>query len=504
MEIQNLNSTKSYSSQKENSVNEQNVYGFILPVYSKSLHQIIATAYFRIQHFTGSLFTVKKQSKGGLMNSVVLISTFFVMAGAAFLVSQLQSSFEQFNLERTNSAFGMTFLVVSIVLLAYKSCFFLFKLYLYFQYKSIKSVTDEELPTCTIIVPAYNEGKLVWETLKSIANSDYPQEKLQLLAIDDGSKDDTWYWIQQAKLQLGDRLTIFQQPENKGKRHALYRGFKLGTGDVFVTIDSDSIVKKDTLRNLVSPFITNENCGAVAGNVRVLNNEKAMLPKMLNVSFVMSFEFVRSAESMLGTVLCTPGALAAYRKDAVFNCLPEWINQTFMGKASDIGEDRAMTNMILKQGHHVLFQKNAHVLTNVPEKYKGLYKMFIRWGRSNVRENIMMAKYVFTNFRKESKAGARLLFFNQFLKIIMTYPFLVFMLFFIITHPILFLCSTLTGILITASFPVLFYAKKYDLSESVWAYTYSILYTFGLFWITPYAIATAGKRGWLTRDLPVE
>ncbi len=453
---------------------------------------------------TSATYFQTNQAKAGSLNGVVLISTFLVMIGAAFLVYELQPSFEHFHLEQMNSTFGMAFLVSSITFVAYKICFFLFKVYLYFRYKPLESVSDEELPTCTIIVPAYNEGKLVWETLKSIANSDYPEEKLQLLAIDDGSKDDTWNWMQQAKLQLGDRLTIFQQPENKGKRHALYRGFNLGTGDVFVTIDSDSIVKKDTLRNLVSPFVTNENCGAVAGNVRVLNNEKAMLPKMLNVSFVMSFEFVRAAESMLGSVLCTPGALAAYRRDAVFNCLPEWINQTFMGQPSDIGEDRAMTNMILKEGHHVLFQRNAQVLTNVPEQYKGLYKMFIRWGRSNVRENIMMAKYVFSNFRKESKAGARLLFINQSLNIIMTYPSLLFILFFVVTHPILFLSSTLVSILIVSSFPVLFYAKRYSLSESIWAYTYSILYTFGLFWITPYAIATAAKSGWLTRDLPIK
>ncbi|RYF72427.1 MAG: glycosyltransferase family 2 protein, partial [Cytophagaceae bacterium] len=223
--------------------------------------------------------------------------------------------------------------------------------------------------------------------------------------------------------------------------------------------------------------------------------------KMLNVSFVMSFEFQRSAESVLGSVLCTPGALAAYKRAAVFECLPEWINQTFMGKPSDIGEDRAMTNMILKKGQHVLFQRNAYAYTNVPEKYSGLYKMFIRWDRSNVRENLMMAKYVFSNFRKESKIGSRLLFLNQTFKIVMTYPFLIFMLVFIATHPLLFVSSTLFSILILSSFPVLFYAKRYNLAQSFWAYSYSVLYTFGLFWITPYAIATASKSGWLTRGL---
>ena len=502
MESQKSQSNQTNSSLKEKRNREQTLYSFILPVYSDSLHRLISIGYWKVQDYFKSLFSNENETKINPINSIVLLGTFLMMIGAAFLVYQLQPSFEQFNLERMNSTWGMTFLILSITLLSYKACFFLFKIYLYFRYKAIESVSDEELPTCTIIVPAYNEGKLVWDTLKSIANSDYPEQKLQLLAIDDGSKDDTWHWMQQAKLELGDRLTIFQQPENKGKRHALYRGFNLGTGDVFVTIDSDSIINKDTLRNLVSPFVTNENCGAVAGNVRVLNNEKAMLPKMLNVSFVMSFEFVRSAESMLGSVLCTPGALAAYKRDAVFNCLEEWIDQTFMGKPSDIGEDRAMTNMILKQGKEVLFQRNAHVLTNVPERYKGLYKMFIRWGRSNVRENIMMAKYVFTDFRKDSKAGTRLLFLDQSLTMLMTYPFMLFMFFFIATHPLLFLSSTLASILIISTFPVLFYAKRYNFSESIWAYTYSILYTFGLFWIAPYAIATAGKSGWLTRELP--
>jgi len=478
--------SKDFYSENEARIDEQVLNSFIIRINKNIFNQL----------FTSGAF-----AKINKLNTLVLISTFALLFGGAYFVYELQPEFEQYNFERMSSTVGFSFLIVAGALLLFKIAFFIYNVYLYFRYKPIQSVSDAELPSVTVIVPAYNEGKLVWDTLLSIAASDFPEQKLQLLAIDDGSKDDTWYWMQEAKKRLGDRLTIFQQPENKGKRHALYRGFNMGTGEIFVTIDSDSIVKPDTLRNLVSPFITNEDCGAVAGNVQVLNNQQAMLPKMLNVSFVMSFEFIRSVESMLGTVLCTPGALAAYRSEAVFKCLPEWINQTFMGQPSDIGEDRAMTNMILKQGKKVLFQRNSYVLTNVPERYTGLYKMFIRWGRSNVRENLMMAKFVFTNFRKGSKAGARLLYINQFLSIAMAYPFLLFMMFFVVTHPILFISSTFAGILIASSFPVLFYAKRYSISESLWAYTYSILYTFGLFWIMPYAIATAGKRGWLTREL---
>lgn len=433
-----------------------------------------------------------------------LACTFSLLIGAAFSVYLLQSEFQEMNLSRMDTLGGTILLVLGSFLLLFRLGFLAYIARLFFRYKPVNSVTDEELPSCTVIVPAYNEGKQVYDTLRSLTNSMYPAEKLQLIAIDDGSKDDTWDWMKKAKELLGDRVSIYQQPTNQGKRHALYRGFNMATGDVFVTVDSDSIVEKDTLRNLVSPFITDKNCGAVAGNVRVLNNEKAIIPRMLNVSFVFSFEFIRSAQSVLGSVLCTPGALAAYRNKAVMNCLPEWISQTFMGQPTDIGEDRAMTNMILKQGYHVLFQRNAYVLTNIPENFSSLHKMFTRWERSNVRENLMMSKFAFKTFRNGSKSGTRILLVNQWLHMITAYPLVLIMFILLLTYPVLFISSTLLSILIFTTLPAFFYAKKYNISEAFWAYSYSIFYTFSLFWITPYAMATANRRGWLTRELPAK
>src|SRR5690606_4072611 len=248
------------------------------------------------------------------MDLFILAGTFLLLIGAVVAVYFLQPQFEQMNMSRMNSIGGSILLVLTGFLLLFRLGFLAFITRLFFRYKPVSSVSDAELPTCTVIVPAYNEGQQVYDTLKSLVASDYPSEKLQLIAIDDGSKDDTWEWMQKAKALLGDRVSIRQQSHNQGKRHALYRGFNMASGDVFVTVDSDSMVEKDTLRNLVSPFVTNPECGAVAGNVRVLNNEKAIVPRMLNVSFVFSFEFIRSAQSVLGSVLCTPGALAAYRR----------------------------------------------------------------------------------------------------------------------------------------------------------------------------------------------
>lgn len=184
---------------------------------------------------------------------LVLLGTFLLLFGAVFAVFYFNPWFEQIHLERLER-FGGPLVYIGFALLAGNVGFLLYTAFLYFRYKAVEPLSDEELPKCTVIVPAYNEGELVYETLTSLVQSDYPKDKLQIISIDDGSQDDTWNWMEKAKFELGDRVDIFQQPENKGKRHALHRGFHLATGEVFITVDSDSVVEKDTLRNMASPL----------------------------------------------------------------------------------------------------------------------------------------------------------------------------------------------------------------------------------------------------------
>lgn len=272
----------------------------------------------------------------------ILIGVQILMFSAIYSLNNFRPYFEEVHFRRMETLQGRILAYTLLTVLIFQVLFLIYIAYLFIKYKPISSVTDAELPTCTIIVPAYNEGKLVYDTLNSIAASNYPKEKMEILAIDDGSKDDTWFWINKANTDLGNILTVYRQPENRGKRHALHRGFATGTGEIFITIDSDSVVENDTIRNLVSPFVMDKNCGGVAGNVKILNKNQGIIPKMLNVSFVFSFEFIRSAQSSLGFVLCTPGALSAYKREAVMNCLADWIGQKFMGNFATIGEDRSM------------------------------------------------------------------------------------------------------------------------------------------------------------------
>ena len=166
----------------------------------------------------------------------ILFITFLAMLLSVASLFIFQPEIEKIYTLRMETWWGNIAFYVAVSLLIFQTGFFIYLITLYLKYKPIKAVTDELLPTCTVIVPAYNEGKLVYETLLSLADSNYPTDKLQIFSIDDGSKDDTWQWMLKAKEILGDRLHIYQQPVNQGKRRALYRGFQEATGEVFVTV----------------------------------------------------------------------------------------------------------------------------------------------------------------------------------------------------------------------------------------------------------------------------
>ena len=103
-----------------------------------------------------------------------------------------------------------------------------------------------------------------------------------------------------------------------------------------------------------------------------------MIPKMMDVGFMFGFELIRSAQSLAGCVLCTPGALSAYRKSAVLPLVDEWLNKTFCGKKTVIGEDRELTCMLLKNKWEIVYQESAKAYTNMPVTYINLCKMLLR------------------------------------------------------------------------------------------------------------------------------
>lgn len=373
--------------------------------------------------------------------------------------------------------------------------------YLALTYKALPPVADAELPTLTVVVPAYNEGRHVLNTLLSVAASDYPADRLQIITVDDGSKDDTWQWMRRAEAMLPGRVEPVKLAKNGGKRRALYEGFRRATGEIWVTIDSDSLVDPDTLRKLVSPFTRDARVGAMAGNVRVLNLKEGLIPRMMDVAFTLSFDFLRLAQSKLNTVFCTPGALSAYRGSVLEPHLTEWVEEEFLGRYANIGEDRGLANIILRKGFHILFQQDSLVWTNVPVTYRGLCKMLVRWGRSNVRESIVMAQFVFGRFRETPALGTRVEFLLQMLELVICEAFKVGSLALLIVSPLVLGTNVIIGTLIASTLPALVHFLRHRNASCLWAVPYSFFWVAGLSWIGLWSILTPHRSGWLTRQI---
>ncbi len=424
-----------------------------------------------------------------------------LMLGAAWVVQHSVPELARFYRSLLQSTAGIGYIVLCKALFIAYGSVFVWRLYLVARYRPAPACTDAELLTCTVIVPAYNEGRQVLHTLRSVVRSDMPFDKLQIIAVDDGSKDDTWRWIEKAARCFPSRITAIRMPQNGGKRKALYEGFLRSTGEIIVTIDSDSLIEPHTIRRLISPFSHDARVGGVAGCVRVLNLHQGLIPRLLDVAFAFTFDFHRASQSQADTVVCTPGALSAYRKKPLMDNLAAWLNQTFMGRHSTIGEDRAMTNFILKDGYSVKFQSDAIVYTNVPTRYKQLCKMLLRWARSNVRETLFMATYVFQNFRAFSRLGARLNFMTCLLDTAIPRLPLVVAVLCLFGRPDLWAVKLLIGGLTAAAVQGVFYYLRRRSFDALWAFPYSIFSALALSWIAPYAILTAANGSWMTREL---
>jgi hyaluronan synthase len=367
---------------------------------------------------------------------------------------------------------------------------------LWFKYRPHSSADMQNAPQLTVIIPAYNEGEMVAKSIDSVAASYYPKGRLEIFVVDDGSKDDTWQHISQAAERYPELVTAVRFAKNQGKRAALAEGFQKARGEIVVTIDSDSVIDKDTLLAMAGPF-ANPGVGAVAGRVRVYNQKDGLIPRMLHVRFALSFDFLRAAQSTYGTVYCCPGALAAYRLSVVRQVLDRWTNQTFLGGKCTFGEDRAMTNDILDQGYDSVYQRSAVVHTIVPVTYEKLCKMYLRWDRSYVREELRLGVISMSR-----PLVSRLL--TMFDIVVTNFAYLLgysslALLSYFCLNDYSILIRVLAAIGLTAGMNTLYYLKI----ERSWNFVYGIVYAyysfFLMFWILPYAAFTVRSKSWLTR-----
>jgi hyaluronan synthase len=352
-------------------------------------------------------------------------------------------------------------------------------------------------PRVTVIIPAYNEGPMVEKSLYSVAASDYPHDRLEIICIDDGSTDDTWRYIERAAKLYPNLIKSVRFSQNRGKKEGLYVGFNEGRGEIFVTIDSDSVIAKDALRHLVSPLMQEAQMGAVAGNVKVYNRHQSLMGKMQAVRFV-NLDYLRASQSVYRTVICTPGSLSAYRRAALMPHLEAWRRQTFLGAPCHHSEDRALTNFILRGGYYTCYQRSAVVYTMVPETYTGVCKMYLRWERGNVRESFVQLGYLFTRYRPRHRLMPMVEFFLAQLEYPLTFIFFGLLLTSFLAYPLILLkFLSLLGIISLINLTYYLWLER-DL-DFIYGVIYSYYAFFLLPWVYPYAFLTVRHRGWLTR-----
>jgi len=224
-------------------------------------------------------------------------------------------------------------------------------------------------PKVAVLIPAYNEEKVIEKTVRAALNSSYPN--LRVIVIDDGSKDRTLEVAREAfKTEAATGKVLILGKKNSGKAEALNYGIEhIGDAEIFVGIDADTIIAPDAISRLVPHFI-NPKVGAIAGNAKV-GNRVNLWTRWQALEYITSQNFERRALDVLGAVSVVPGAIGAWRVSAVREAGGYHIDT--------VAEDADLTMALLRRGYRVEYEDMALAYTEAPTNANGLMRQRFRW-----------------------------------------------------------------------------------------------------------------------------
>ena len=224
-------------------------------------------------------------------------------------------------------------------------------------------------PKVAVLIPAYNEEKVIERTVRAALNSSYPN--LRVIVIDDGSKDRTLAVAREAfNAEAATGKVLILGKKNSGKAEALNHGIEhIGDAEIFVGIDADTIIAPDAISRLVPHFI-NPRVGAIAGNAKV-GNRVNLWTRWQALEYITSQNFERRALDVLGAVSVVPGAIGAWRVSAVREAGGYHIDT--------VAEDADLTMALLRNGYRVEYEDMALAYTEAPTNANGLMRQRFRW-----------------------------------------------------------------------------------------------------------------------------
>jgi poly-beta-1,6 N-acetyl-D-glucosamine synthase len=221
-------------------------------------------------------------------------------------------------------------------------------------------------PAVSVLIAAYNEGKIVAKTLHSVLDCDYAGE-IEVVIVDDGSKDDTAGECQRVAA-ADPRVRVISQA-NAGKSAALSRALAAARHEVIVFLDADTLFERPTIRKLVEE-LADDRVGAVSGNARV-GNRHNFVTRCQALEYVCGFNLDRRAYTAWNCVTVVPGAISAYRREA--------IDEAGGFSHETLAEDTDMTLTLHRLGWHVGYAPEAIAWTEAPETWHALAKQRVRW-----------------------------------------------------------------------------------------------------------------------------
>ena len=224
-------------------------------------------------------------------------------------------------------------------------------------------------PRVAVLIPAYNEEKVIERTVRAALNSHYPN--LRVIVIDDGSKDPTLEVAHRAfAAEAAAGRVLILTKKNSGKAEALNYGIEhIGDAELFVGIDADTIIAPDAISRLVPHFI-NPKVGAIAGNAKV-GNRVNLWTRWQALEYITSQNFERRALDVLGAVSVVPGAIGAWRVSAV--------REAGGYHVDTVAEDADLTMALLRLGYRVEYEDMALAYTEAPTNANGLMRQRFRW-----------------------------------------------------------------------------------------------------------------------------
>ncbi|HZS39534.1 MAG TPA: glycosyltransferase [Polyangia bacterium] len=224
--------------------------------------------------------------------------------------------------------------------------------------------TFGELPTVSVVIPAFNERAVIARTVESVLASDVP---VRVIVVDDGSTDATGAWVA-AEFRHDARVRVIVQP-NGGKSAALRTGFAAADGEVVVALDGDTLFAPETVRRLIEPFV-DPRVAAVAGTAEVGNLENA-LTRCQALEYLVQQELERRAWDALAALPVVPGAVGAWRRSAVA-ALGGFSSET-------LAEDADLAMALCRAGWRVVYAPEARARTEAPTTLRALVKQRVRW-----------------------------------------------------------------------------------------------------------------------------